>query len=381
MATKNLITCLAVALGLRLAFIFVGFPGLAERWQLREDGDGYGAIAQTIRAGRYVDVTRGPVYPVFVAVAGSPVTVKVLQALFDVATGLLVYWLAGRRVWAAWLWAVYPFAIWRVAFINKEVVLTLLLTGYAWAQVAALRKNDRRYWVAAGVLLGLVNLCKPSFVLWPVALLIFFLRKAWLTVLAMAVVILPWTIRNWRVTGGEFLPVATERGGVTTFIGNYQPTLGLWEGPGKTNWLSAVSEIERQHAGLSPVELDRLYYRAAWKEVATHSLKAAELVLRKCYRFWFLSAARREQLASAAIQGDYLVLLGIGLWRAWRWSVEVKLLLGLIGYVMVMHASSYADLRFSLPVMPLVCVLATSNQNRRAVDTEKKRDQPTKLRN
>jgi hypothetical protein len=132
----------------------VGYPLLQPRWQLREDGDGYGIIAQSVREGRYDDVTRGPVYPVFVAIAGAPVSVKLLQAVLDTVTCLLIHRLANRKIWAAWLWAVYPFAIWRVAFINKEIVLTFLLVCYVCVQV---RAQKPWHWVAAGGLLGIVR--------------------------------------------------------------------------------------------------------------------------------------------------------------------------------------------------------------------------------
>ena len=91
---RQLIICLTVALLLRLAFILIGFPHLQQAWGLHEDGDGYGFIAEAIREGRYTDVTRGPIYPVLLAVAGSPTAVKVLQALLDTATCWLVWWLA-----------------------------------------------------------------------------------------------------------------------------------------------------------------------------------------------------------------------------------------------------------------------------------------------
>jgi hypothetical protein len=175
---------------------------------------------------------------------------------------------------------------------------------------------------------------------------------------AMVVVIAPWTARNLRVTDGAFIAVATEQGGVTTFVGNYQPTLGLWEGPGKLQWMAAVDGIERQHAGASLVELDRAFYEAAWGQVHANPSKALELFVRKCGRFWFLSAARRERLASFAIQSGYLALLGIGLWRLRLLGLPIVLLVTLILYVMLLHALSYADLRFSLPVMPVVCALA-----------------------
>jgi hypothetical protein len=363
-----------VALVLRLAFIFIGFPLLQQRWNLREDGDGYGSIAETIREGRYTDVTRGPVYPVLVAVAGSTTAVKVLQALLDTGTCCLVWWLAltlfggrggaGPSI-AAWLWAVYPFAIWRVAFINKEVVLAFLLASYVCAQVLALRQGKLWQWLMAGGLLGFVNLCKPTFLAWPLVILGFaFLHRVPLVrvgslIIAMILIVAPWTLRNYRLAGDEFLPVATERGGVTTFIGNYQPTLGLWEGPGKVRWMAAVEEIENRQAGASVVELDRAFYSAAFQQMTSHPGKALGIFARKCGRFWFQSAARREQAIAFVIQAGYLTLLGIGLWRR-PWSVEVMVAITLIVYVMLVHALSYADLRFSLPVMPVVCALAAA---------------------
>lgn len=361
---KHLLICLTVAFLLRLAFIFFGFPFLETRWQLREDGDGYGQIADSIRAGQYEDVTRGPVYPAFVAALRQPIAVKVAQAVVDLLTVWCV-WKLARNIWAAWLWALYPFAIWRVAFFNKETLLVFLLAGYLVLQIVAFRSGKRWQWILSGVVLGVVNLCKPMFLLWPVVLLFVFPRRAWLAALAVALVVTPWTYRNWRVTGGEFLPVATENGGITTFVGNYQPSQGLWEGPGKTQWQAAAASI----TGTTVVQIDRAYYRAAWEQVTGNPWRATQLALRKCWRFWFLSAKQREQFASFVIHAGYLALLGIGVWRCRRWDAEMGLMVGMIGYVMLVHALSYADLRFSITVMPYVCALAFRTSATRAAAT------------
>ena len=171
LALRPLWICLLVALAARLVFAFGLFPILQQRWHLREDGDGYGSIAQTIREGHYDDVTRGPVYPVFLAVAGSPAMAKFLQALLDTVTCGLVFLLAHRNWKAAALWAIYPFAIWRVAFIGKEVVATTLLVSYVALQLVALRNGKTWAWLAAGGFLALVNLCKPTLLAWPLVVL------------------------------------------------------------------------------------------------------------------------------------------------------------------------------------------------------------------
>jgi len=331
---------------------------------LHDDTDGYGEIAQTIRDGRYVDVSRGPVYTGFLAASGAPMAAKLLQAALDTVTVWLVFVLAGGNWKAAVLWAAYPFAIWRVAFIGKETMTAFLLAAYVGVQVLAFRERKPWLWLAAGGLLAVLNLCKPTFLAWPVAILALAylhrvpLSRVAMLIAAMVLVVAPWTYRNYVVTRGAFVPVATERGGVTTFIGNYQPTLGQWEGPGKSQWMLAVDEIRSAHPGASAVELDRIFYRAAWEEMARNPLKAVEICARKCGRFWFQSAARRIPLGSTLLQIVYLGLLGIGLARRWPWELETVLAVTLIGYVMLVHALSYADLRFSLPVMPLVCALA-----------------------
>ena len=366
---RKLLVCLLVAAGLRLAFLFVLFPVLQDRWQLRDDGDGYRPLAQTIREHQYTDVTRGPVYPVIVA-ACPGITLKIVQVLLDTAVCALLFWLAGRRLSAAWLWALYPFAIWRVAFVNKETVLTFLIVAYLLIQLTALRSGKLGWWIVAGGMLGCVNLCKPTFILWPVlALGVLWChpqRGAVVVLLGvMGLCLMPWMIRNAALTG-EILVVATERGGLTTFVGNYQPTDGNWEGPGKGRWQAAVAAINVEQAGASVVALDRAFYRAAWQQVAGHPAQAAWLAFRKCGRFWFFSAKRRELLLAGLIQGGYLGLLGLGLWRARPRTSESWLLLALIGYGMLVHALSYADLRFSLPVMPCVCALASRTFGPRA---------------
>ena len=357
-----------VALFLRLAFVLLVFPILQQHWHLRDDGDGYRPIAQTIHDQRFDDVTRGPVYPTIVAICPG-IALKVVQASLDTLVCALIFWLAGRQLSAAWLWALYPFAIWRVAFVNKETALTFCLAIYTCLQLRAWRSGRWLDWVAAGLACGLVNLCKPMFLLWPVLLLFAAPRRAWILLVAMLVLIAPWTYRNWRVTGGEFVPVATEQGGLTTFVGNYQPTAGNWEGTGKSNWLTAVEEVRAQNPGASAVALDRVFYRAAWQQVAGNPARAVVLALRKCGRFWFFSAKRRELLVAVLIQGGYLALLGIGVWRMRSCGTETWLLLALIGYVMLVHALSYADLRFSLPVMPVVCALASRTFATRAAAT------------
>jgi hypothetical protein len=121
--------------------------------------------------------------------------------------------------------------------------------------------------------------------------------------------------------------------------------------------MSAVEQIQAVNSGLSDVAMDRVFYHETWRHVSARPVTALGLIARKCGRFWFVSAARREIIASVAVQGCFLVALLIAIWRVRPVDREVVLMLSVILYMMIAHALSYADLRFSLPVMPLVCAL------------------------
>ena len=350
----RLIALLLTALALRLGFVFAVLPAIEPRVALRFDADNYTAIAQGIWRGEWRDVERGPVYPLFVAACGgSLTTVRVAQALMDCGTVWLVF-LLSRRWWgekpalaSAWLYAVYPLAWWRIAFVNKEIALTLLLVATLWCWHRS---------ILSGVGLGLVNLCKPSYLLLPL------LRRWWspqrkvyvVTLAVMLAVIAPWTARNYALTG-ELLPVATERGGFTTYVNNWWPTRGDWE-TNKPLWQAELDRIRREHADLNPVQLDRLFYRLALQNILAEPGHTLLMFARKAVMFWFVNASGRLWWVVALVQ---LVYLGLAVAGAVRRRPPPELLVVVL-YTWAIHALVIADVRFALPVMPYVCVMAAA---------------------
>lgn len=350
----RLIVLLLTALTLRLAFIFVALPVIEDRVALRFDADNYSAIAQSIWRGEWRDVERGPVYPLFVAACGgSQTAVRLAQAVMDSGTVWLVF-LLGRRfggerpgLIAGWLYALYPLAWWRVAFMNKEIALTLLLAATVWCWQRP---------VVSGIGWGLVNLCKPSYLLLPL------LRRWWLpqrkacavTLAVMLAVIAPWTLRNYVVTG-ELMPVATERGGFTAYVTNWWPTRGDWE-TAKPLWQAELDRIRGQHANLNPVQVDRLFYRLTLQNIIAEPAHAMLMFARKAVMFWFVNASGRAWWAVTLLQ---LVYLGLAVAGAMRCQPPAELLIVVL-YTWMLHAFVIADVRFALPVMPYVCVMAAA---------------------
>ncbi len=348
----RLIALLVTALALRLVFVFAALPAIEKHATLRYDGDNYRAIAASIWRGEWRDVERGPVYPLFVAACGGSLTaIRILQALLDTVTVALIC-LIGRRWWddrvalaAGWLYALYPLAWWRVGFVNKEIVLAFLL-------VLMIKWWQRP--VASGIVLGLVNLCKPSFLLLPL------LRK-WrmpaatphlVTLGVMLLVIAPWTLRNLALTG-EFLPVATERGGFTAYVCNWWPTRGDWE-TRKPLWQAELERVRGEHANLNAVQMDRLFYRLTVRNILAEPGHALIMLARKAVMFWFVNASGRVWWAVALVQFIYLGLAFVGLVQ----RRPPAILLTVILYTWAIHTLVIADVRFALPVMPCVCLMA-----------------------
>src|ERR1041384_8444463 len=180
----------------------------------------------------------GPLYPailaVFYAVVGHrPEWVVYLHVGFDIIAGLCIY-MVGARLFHPWIGALaaaalvlYP-AYWTYdPRIRSESLLTCLLSGWLWAMVVY-RSSTRRFsFVAAGVLAGFTLLCKPVTILLAITLIGLACLgpdsvraktvRAGLYLLACLLVVLPWTMRNYRVFD-QVIPVSAGVGA------------GLWMG-------------------------------------------------------------------------------------------------------------------------------------------------------
>jgi hypothetical protein len=155
----------------------------------------------------------------------SALTILTLNSLFSALTCIPIYFATRLSVdaraarFAAFGWAIYPFAIYFSAGRVWEFSLTsLLITTCFWLALTLSSRPSAARWLAIGALYGLAGLSNPAvFSLFPVILLLplwklwrsaraqgasFFgrpLRNGALAVAAMIVVLTPWTVRNYRV--------------------------------------------------------------------------------------------------------------------------------------------------------------------------------------
>jgi 4-amino-4-deoxy-L-arabinose transferase-like glycosyltransferase len=329
---------------------------------------------------------RAPGYPVFLAavirVTGVPPTadmpllraIRIAQAVLGGVLVWLVAWLAataaGPRAARAggWLAAVYPPLVWTPAFVWSETLFSVL----ALACVAVLSLDDRRrrVYLAAGALAGLAVLTRPAMLFFlPLAVLWLAWKREWrgvvLLSLACALVIMPWTVRNAREYG-RFVLVASE-GGITFWTGNHPLAVGEGDLAANPQLKRENVALRARHAGLTPEELEPIYYREAWRFIREQPVAWAGLMARKAF-YAIVPVGPSYRLHSALYFGasvvSYLAVLPFALMGVWRLARAGRLPVPLL----LLAASSFLvclvffpQERFRIPVVdPALLVTAAA---------------------
>lgn len=305
---------------------------------------------------------------------------RLIAAASVVVTTALVWHLArtcfdSRTALLAGLaWGTYPFHLWLAKQPNSELpFLVLLLAALAVFLVGLLSGNGLggRAFVA-GALLGLASLVRPSAILVavPLALALAWLRKALsararLTAIALliagnALVLVPW--EAWaHARTGVWIPLST--GGLPSAIDG----LTYAAKPGAEGHFAATPEgprrlmaeiLERRREFRSPGDLAAFLLERVRAEPGA----VFGLMLLKAARAWYGTEAQWLERFIAAIQLPYLVLAGIGLTVALRSGPRgrafVLTALLLLVYFWVMTVAVLSILRYMVPVMALLMVLA-----------------------
>jgi 4-amino-4-deoxy-L-arabinose transferase-like glycosyltransferase len=276
---------------------------------------------------------------------------------------------------AAWVWALYPFAIYFSASRVWEYSLTgLLFTTCFCIALRIHRTTNSLAWLCWGLLYGLTILSNPAVL---AVLPFLFLLALWrarksgfrcllngaLTFIAVIAVIAPWTIRNYRAVG-VLCPVR-DNFWLEFYSGNYgDPSL------------NPVSP----HPGSNPVEMNKFLTmgeKAFLNE--KHSLAIAAIkdhpgfIVQKTVRrfvyywtgFWSLSwnELQREPYEPGNIFFCTVITLLMlrGSLRLWRSNSSVLLpYLILIGIFPLTYYITYPLMDYRQPIEPAVVILATA---------------------
>lgn len=378
----------AVAIGAALTIVFGVFR---QQSMVANSGDpyAYGEIARGIVQHGFTTLTRraASLYPELIAVVyrlgGSNQTVVLLQCVLHAGTCLLVYSLGkelynARTGWLAGLFcALHPMLLRYVPDLHMETLLTFLCMLTIWSSMRFYRQPT---W-PNGALVGSVGMVTvltkgvllPYLALFGLICGLSALRRrspqAVLAVVAMfatmALILAPWTYRNYQVTGGRF--VLLTPGASDSFLRGYVFTRWEFATLQKPPYTYAENEVNawfRQiaHDAGTQWEADEVVdeannARVAKQLIRTRPLDTVRKVVVGVFTFWYEMTTLKTSLipASLAILGWIFAI--VGLRRAHRegrpsWLIWLPII------VMNLFVALLIPLgRYSVPILPCLMIL------------------------
>lgn len=293
----------------------------------------------------------------------------------------------------AFLWAVFPSQVIWSSLLMPELLFTFALMLSLVFIFVSNRLSSREQAVAAaqgGLLAGAAALIRGQAIgLWLVlALWMWFqrrpnaLRNAALYALAMALMLLPWAVRNLKALDAPVL--------VSTNIG-WNAVIGHSDYADGGFWSPAASGVFHKYVAPNPVgevERNEAGIRMAVDWAFSHPGKELELAFKKTAILWqddadavwwqeagrppFIGSAERRGLTIFSNLFYYAILLmaGIGLVGGLRRSEPWALLLLLIMlYWTIFHILFFSENRFHYPLAPLLSLAAAGAGTRLSLTT------------
>lgn len=367
--------------------------------------DGYDLIAQNLLEGHgyrmYADTSetlfRTPGFVMVLAgifaIAGKSLpAVKAFNMLLSLLTGWLLFKFASR-VMGSWLAALiasaifllYPGTLIVESRGGPETTFTFSIVLFMLLFYRALDTLRYRDFALAGAVLGFGLLVKSTLTLaLPILFLFSVVRQReraslWrltslfaISALAASLVLSPWVIRNYNLTG-EFIPTST-LGGLVAFQGQY---VAEHHSTGKQHWEllnEAAQEQERIARDMgfrrkltffpqfySAADEVR-YYRALGDEAKAKYEKSPSLLLQvgtyNLWAFWFQGKTTKATTLNMVLTIPFLILSTIGAYVAMRRRFCVGPLLLVVTAFVAVHLPLIAVARFYIPLVPLLAVPA-----------------------
>jgi len=201
--------------------------------------------------------------------------------------------------------------------------------------------------VAAGVLLGAAAVVSPRVLVFiPLIAVAAFVgsRRASLrttagVVVGLAVVLAPWTARNYRCFGEVI--VTTSNGGINLYIANNEHATGGYYLP--------PDDVRPAH----PLTDSGAWAREAFEYVRRHPVQTAARTLVKAARFWNPHFGDQFLVALLLVAGWVRFRRGRP-----RVTPETAWVLAAPFAMMLVHMVFFFQPRYMIPVLPFVCVVA-----------------------
>jgi 4-amino-4-deoxy-L-arabinose transferase-like glycosyltransferase len=308
-----------------------------------------------------------------------PRAVVLVQSLLGVAAVWLLAAVAGRMAGpaaapvAALLGAIHPALVWICGYALSEALFSCLALLAAWMLLRGdeSQAGPRAAWVTtAGVVVGAALLAKEAMLFFlPLGALWFLVRArardALLLLAGVLLAVAPWVARNYVVHDRFVLTAA--HGGVTFWTGNNPMARGEGDLAANPDMKRVRNAMETANRGVSPQEMDAIYYREALGFIRRHPLDWLVLQARKLfYSFVPIGPSYRlhSRLYLVASWVPYFLLLPLAVVGLARLGQQASrgwpLLLMALGTLM-MNLVFFPQERFRIPVVdPALIACATA---------------------
>ncbi|MBI5630307.1 MAG: glycosyltransferase family 39 protein [Elusimicrobia bacterium] len=265
-----------------------------------------------------------------------------------------------------------PMLVYFNARFMPETLFLFLVTGFFLHWSEAWQKGSDFEAALAGLAGGLATVVRG--VLLPfgavLAVAAFFLRRfqpRWVRLIGLcgvvwALSLVPWTARNY-LRYGRFVPVSVQ--------GGWNLYEGLTVDPDEVHHKRpAAMGAEAKALGLSdPFAVDAHFAAKAKAWIGAHPGEFLRLCWRKALKFWRLSPGPPHSALARWGAGVFSLLLFAGaLMGSWRFMHEKPVLLFFIAWVFhltLLHSVFASNLRYRLPLIPFLAVLAGAGYSRR----------------
>ncbi|MBI5471423.1 MAG: glycosyltransferase family 39 protein [Ignavibacteriae bacterium] len=387
--TEQKIALLAFAAA--LVFSLVVFPIIADSQRAHIDPDRFGELGLSIADGNGYAYSadgppvfeRAPLYPFLLAALFKLVghfsltAVQILQAFFHSLTSYLVVVVASKffrrraALTAQLLYAFHPIALWYTARIWVESTNTLLLCVVVLTMTLLFERPNRMRAILTGIAIGVSCLVKPLLLLFPfvvgVLMIVRLEKRRWyvaiLPLIIAGLVILPWTLRNYRAAN-DVLLVNTSLGFNLIqgdVIGEdwpsaYNTILDYWQrGFHRADSLLAPSGLQWES-----VEGDRTLISHATEQYLSNPTSLAKKVAANFFTFWYLSESLAKSIFFGILQFALLIAGVVSYIRLdGKERRRVIPISALVLYYIAVNVFIVGWARYSMPLIPLLLIVAS----------------------
>jgi 4-amino-4-deoxy-L-arabinose transferase-like glycosyltransferase len=408
---KKVIFILSLAFLLRCYFIFI-YP----QFPIVSDAGQYDSLGWNLARGNgFVDtigkaeLSKPPGYPFFLAaiyrVFGHSYNhVRFFQLLFSIFTLLLAFLIAkyifgeGTALLSLLIASFYPPFLSYNGILYAETLFTFFILLFIYLFIHEIKQKKWQIPVILGVISGYAVLLREEFIFILFGYLFLAiahsrenLKKIILIILIAMLVIVPWTIRNYKVTG-RFALVSSQSG-IVLWLSSYKGEWLEWHGE-DPYYIGLIR-------GLNESQTNQLLFKEGVKNMIESPLQYIKFSFKRLGRFWIaghsntfygLKGSFKNYFAVKAygkvlIKVSFLIfntsLVALGAYgilqalRKLRHKTTELLFMALpVFVIMMVHFFLFSADRYQVPIMPLIIIFAAfglfSLQNKRNIEFGKK---------